>query len=92
MSYAGKIEDLVAERDRLRDALVSAEGEWVGHKELAALRKNAVRYRKLRDGPTADVRIVGVGKRSGAALDSAVDAMPPVLVLPNVNSTAKLAA
>ena len=42
---------------------------------LDALRNDAARYRKLRDSPIADVRIIGVGKRSGAGLDEAVDTM-----------------
>ena len=43
--------------------------------ELQALRNDAERYRRLRDSPIADVRIIGVGKRSGAGLDEAVDTM-----------------
>ena len=74
MSYAGKIEDLVAERDRLRDALVSAEGEWVGHKELAALRKNDERYRWLRHREV-DIRRYGmVGSRASERMDDQIDA------------------
>lgn len=36
---------------------------------------DAARYRVLRDHPDADVRIVGVGKRSGAELDAVLDRM-----------------
>lgn len=41
--------------------------------ELAAARKDAKRYRWLRDNECADVRIHYVGKRSGAELDAAID-------------------
>lgn len=37
--------------------------------------RDAARYRWLRDDPRADVRIIGVGKRSGEQLDIAVAAM-----------------
>lgn len=44
--------------------------------ELEAAKSCSERYRRLRDAPSVDVRIVGVGKRSGAGLDDAVDALP----------------
>ncbi len=44
--------------------------------EFLELRANAERYLKLRNSPIADVRIMGIGKRSGAGLDDATDAMP----------------
>ena len=36
---------------------------------------DAARYRVARDDPRFDIRIVGIGKRSGAELDAAIDAM-----------------
>ena len=33
----------------LRKSVRSGEGEWIGHKELAAMRKDAARYLKWRD-------------------------------------------
>lgn len=63
-------EQMTADMVRRVDALTA---------ECAALRKDAERYRWLRDSPRADVRIIGVGKRTGAELDAALDSIPSVL-------------
>lgn len=74
MSYAGKIEDLIAERDRLKRELLSAEGEWVGHKTLAALRKDAERYRWLRDvGSVTWIPFRSAWQMSASQCDDAID-------------------
>ncbi len=59
-----------AAREVYEKAKAKIEAE---ERELEALRKDAERYRWLRDAPCADVRIVGRGKRSGAELDATVD-------------------
>lgn len=72
------VADIIAERDTLRRAVISAEGQWVGHKELVALRKDAERYRKLRRGQHWSV-VNGIGDVLRAdQLDAAVDAVPAV--------------
>jgi len=68
------VADIIAERDRLAAACAKYEADDVRYmKELAALRKDADRYRWLRDAPRADVRVVGRGARKGDALDATVD-------------------
>ena len=65
-------------RDVLEDCKTAASVEAglrrEAQAEIEALRKDAARWRWLRDSPRADVRIIGVGKREGATLDAAIDA------------------
>jgi hypothetical protein len=49
MAYDELTARLIRENESLKRDALSGEGEWVGHKTLAALRKDAERYRWLRD-------------------------------------------
>lgn len=40
---------------------------------------DARRYQAARSDPRFDIRILGVGKRSGESLDQAIDAMSPTI-------------
>ena len=64
-------EELGLVNSSAKDALAFA-------REVLALRKDAERYKKLRDSALVDVRIICVGKRSGQSLDAAVDELPAV--------------
>lgn len=66
----------------LRKAVRSGEGEWIGHDELAAMRKDAARYLKLRDRTKTRLRVWLPNESDGGAtgpfellnLDAALDA------------------
>jgi hypothetical protein len=58
---------------RLRAAVMSTEGEWVGHKTLTELRKDAERYRWLRDKAYTAVAVRMMQNMPGE-MDAAIDA------------------
>ena len=66
---------LLKENASLRNEVMSAEGEWVGQKTLAKLRKDAERYRWLRGGKASFEQARGILNDTPSGIDAAVDAM-----------------
>ena len=69
------VEDIIAERDRLLSAAARYEADDVRYlQEIALLRKDAERYRWLREREVEIQRHSTVGKRASARLDEQIDA------------------
>lgn len=85
MSYTGKIEDLIAERDELRAALTAVSDSLdylhgMTPQQAAELRKNAERYRKICEVPGALDAFTAAyyNTQTQEQLNAAVDAVPAV--------------
>jgi len=77
MSYAGKIEELIAERDELRSTLMVVSDSLdylhgMTPEQAAAVRKDAERYRKLRDKGAA-LGLRGIFSLMPSEWDEAID-------------------